>query len=671
MARLTASRPQDPSHPAPHSVPRLDRCARNALAGVALLVLAGSWAPVAGAGAVRLAVLELRDDAGLSAAEMAYLTDRVRGDASQALPSSAFLVMTRESIQELLPPGVRLVDCLSSECEVAVGRRIGADYIVTGEVLKFGDELRINLKVHHCASGAFLGRESAGGARLADLENGLPAASGRLFARVRAHAGAGEAAEGRVGAAPRDAWSPPTDSTTVVGFASEPAGAVVIVDGRVVCQGTPCSRELPVGAALVTMQRERYLPKQELVEIARRGPSARLNWTLDPDFGWLTVTSAPPGLAVTLDGKPAGRTPIAGLESAPGTHEIRIADARYYERGERVVLARGEKRNVVLAPDPREGALKVTARDADSNAVAARVLLDGVDAGTTPCTIKALIGCHAVTARLDGAQWTDSVRVAERQVVTVQARLRRPAPATAGARTGGAPDPRAEGQALLARAVRRAGGSAAWAAIRSIRVARRETVSLQGRTRVIRSVMLWRIPDHYVATRTLALGTFARGFDGTHGWRAEGGRVRDEPGMGGELGRQYERSILRLFSAPDAVEVQALDEPRTVDGVTYRVARVKSETTPDWSLCFAPDGSLARMEYQGEGADGGPAKTIETYGDWQPVGGVRYPHREKVLMDGQTVMDARVTSVRLNPVLADGLFRKPARAGTDDDHAHE
>ena len=198
----------------------------------------------------------------------------------------------------------------------------------------------------------------------------------------------------------------------------------MIVDGRVVCQGTPCSRELPAGAAMVTMQKERYLPKQEVVEVARRGPPLRLNWTLDPDFGWLTVTSTPPGLPVTINGKPAGRTPIEASELAPGTHEVRISDPRYYERGERVVLARGEKRTVTLAPDPREGAVQVSARDADSNAVAARVLLDGVEVGTTPCTIKALVGRHAITARLDGAQWADSVQVAERQVVTVQARVR-------------------------------------------------------------------------------------------------------------------------------------------------------------------------------------------------------------------------------------------------------
>jgi TolB-like protein len=662
-------------NPTSGSVSRLPLRTRSVLAGIALLVLSGLWAATAHASAVKLAVLELRNDAGLSAAEMAYLTDRVRGDASQALPSSAYLVMTRESIQELLPPGVKLVDCLSSQCEVEVGRKIGADYIVTGEILKFGDELRMNLKVHHCVSGAFLGSETAGGARLADLENGVAAASGRLFAKVRTHAGAGEDAEWRIGAAAPDTWSPPEDSATVVDFASDPAGAVVIVDGRVVCQGTPCSRELPAGAAMVMMRKERYLPNQEVVEVTRRGPPLKLNWTLEPNFGWLTVTSTPPGLPVDINGKPAGRTPIAASELAPGAHAVRISDPRYYERGERVVLARGEKRTVSLAPDPREGAIRVSARGADSNAVAARVFLDGVEVGTTPCTIKALIGRHTITAQLDGTQWTDSVQVAERQVVTVQGRMRKVAPALPRVHTDGPAGALARGQALLTKAAGRAGGSVAWAAIMSISVTRAETASIQGQTRAITSVMQWRIPDRYVVTRKLVLGEFARGYDGTHGWKADRGQVRDDPGTGEELRRQYERSILRLFAEPGAFQVQALDESRTVDGVTYSVALVKSETTRDWLLYFAPDGSLARMEYQGEGVNGASVRTTEIYGDWKPVidryplryplryprSEIRYPRSEQTLMDGQTVMDARVTSVKLNPTLADDLFRKPAK----------
>jgi hypothetical protein len=226
---------------------------------------------------------------------------------------------------------------------------------------------------------------------------------------------------------------------------------------------------------------------------------------------------------------------------------------------------------------------------------------------------------------------------------------------------GGAAGALARGQALLARAVGLAGGSAAWAAIRSISVTRAETASIQGQTQAITSVIHWRIPDHHAATRKLALGAFARGFDGTRGWKADRGQVRDDPGAGEELRRQYERSILRLFAAPGAFQVQAQDEPRTVDGVVCNVALIKSETTRDWLLYFAPGGLLARMDYQGEGVNGGPVRTTEIYGDWKPVGRIRYPRSEKTLMDGQPVMDARVTSVKLNPALSDELFRKPAK----------
>ena len=447
----------------------------------------------------------------------------------------------------------------------------------------------------------------------------------------------------------------------MVGFASDPPGAVVIVDGRVVCQETPCSRELPAGAVMVTMQKERYLPRQEGVDVARRDPPLRLKWTLDPDFGWLTVTSTPPGLPVVINGKPAGRTPIEGSELPPGTYEVRVRDARYYERGERVVLARGERRTVSIAPAPREGAVRMSARDADSNAVAAEVLLDGVEVGATPCTVKALVGRHALTARLDGAEWTDSVQVAERQVVTLRARMPAVTAAMPGTGSDSVAASLARGRTMLARAARLAGGSAAWAAIRSISVERVETVELEGRTMHVTSVIHWRLPDHYVATRRLPTGEIAQGCDGTQGWTAGGGQVRDEPRIAEMLRRKYEQSLCRLFGAPGSFQVQALDGPETVDGVTCAVALVKSEATRDWRLYFAPDGRLSRMEYQGEGLSGRPARTTEIYGQWKPVGGVRYPFREKTLMDDQSVMDARVTSVKLNPTLADHLFEKPAR----------
>ena len=66
------------------------------------------------------------------------------------------------------------------------------------------------------------------------------------------------------------------------------------------------------------------------------------------------------------------------------------------------------------------------------------------------------------------------------------------------------------------------------------------------------------------------------------------------------------------------------------------------------------------MEYMGEGMTG-PARMLEIYGDWKSVGAVKWPHSTKTLADDKPVIESTVTSVTLNPALADELFAKPAQ----------
>ena len=122
-----------------------------------LTLLAGA----ASADPVRVAVLELGNAGGLSEAEISYLTDQVRTTVVETVPEESCLVMTRESIQELLPEGVRLTDCLDAVCEVEIGRTLGADFVISGEVLTFAGEYRLILKLHDCTTAAFMTSESA------------------------------------------------------------------------------------------------------------------------------------------------------------------------------------------------------------------------------------------------------------------------------------------------------------------------------------------------------------------------------------------------------------------------------------------------------------------------------------------------------------------------------
>ena len=131
-----------------------------------------------------LAVLELRSklskDDGRTL-DVAFITDLVRTAALQ----SGLKVMTRENIQVLLQAaGKKLEDC-EGECEVDTGRRLGADYVATGEVLRFGSKLVVNLKLHETQNGQLLGGSQAMGKTVDDLGDAVQPAVGRLLEPLR------------------------------------------------------------------------------------------------------------------------------------------------------------------------------------------------------------------------------------------------------------------------------------------------------------------------------------------------------------------------------------------------------------------------------------------------------------------------------------------------------
>jgi zinc protease len=220
------------------------------------------------------------------------------------------------------------------------------------------------------------------------------------------------------------------------------------------------------------------------------------------------------------------------------------------------------------------------------------------------------------------------------------------------------PQSLAEGAAWLGKAAELAGGSAAWAAIRSWSEEAQASVSMQGQTIAIGTKVERSFPVRTRTTLRLPFGEMVQAFDGANGWGSAMGQTKDQPEMAGEARKDWERSLFRLFSKPGDLEVQALPEPRTLDGRSYRVAVVRSETVRDWQLWFDADGRLARMDYMDKGPNG-DAPFSTTFSDWRAVGGIQYPHTMKTTVDGQPFMDATITAAQVNPTLADDLFKKP------------
>jgi hypothetical protein len=168
---------------------------RNVARVVALSVLLtavgaigfGGLAEAAEATKARVAVFEMRTDPLLqvSSAQTVYFTDLIRRAALVALPQSEFLVMDRENLDVLLTPEERAgVVQDDSGGDVAVGRKMKADYVAVAEMIRFDPGIRVTLNVYEVVTGAPLPSQVVSCAEVAQVEAKLPRAAEMLFGEV-------------------------------------------------------------------------------------------------------------------------------------------------------------------------------------------------------------------------------------------------------------------------------------------------------------------------------------------------------------------------------------------------------------------------------------------------------------------------------------------------------
>jgi hypothetical protein len=129
-----------------------------------------------------LAVLTFKTDksAGLGFQQAAMITDYVRQLAFKA--AGHHEIMTSENMEVLLKShGTTLAKCAEAACEVEFGQKIGADFVVSGNLSKLGSYIFLNLKAHDTAKGVLLGAETVKAKDVDGLIEGLDAAAAALL----------------------------------------------------------------------------------------------------------------------------------------------------------------------------------------------------------------------------------------------------------------------------------------------------------------------------------------------------------------------------------------------------------------------------------------------------------------------------------------------------------
>lgn len=164
-----------------------------------------------------------------------------------------------------------------------------------------------------------------------------------------------------------------------VRITSEPAGALVVIDGEIACRATPC--EVAIQADMKTMAM--FLELHE----TRRGPvpSEDTSWDLEPKFGYLSVGSSPTGATVFLNGEIIGSAPLAGVRVPVGEHVVQVGGDRcHLPVKTRIRVAAGGREHVQSQVETTLSGVEVRSFDGEGNVVGARVIVDGKELGTAP-----------------------------------------------------------------------------------------------------------------------------------------------------------------------------------------------------------------------------------------------------------------------------------------------
>jgi hypothetical protein len=205
-----------------------------------------------------------------------------------------------------------------------------------------------------------------------------------------------------------------------VEFATEPAGAVVIIDGEAVGPSPIRIRDLAPGDHSYRVEAEGFEPQGATFAFAA-GQNLLFDLELRGSAGLFHIGSTPAGATVWLDGEQVGVTPL-DLEDVPlADHRVRIALEGYADVYRPVDTSDGRKGSLDVTLPERGSKLVIkTSREDASVSIngaavgrGARVVLPLVDRGTLQLEVTA-----------PGAQPAEgSVRSLGRGTVTVKASL--------------------------------------------------------------------------------------------------------------------------------------------------------------------------------------------------------------------------------------------------------
>ena len=173
-------------------------------------------------------------------------------------------------------------------------------------------------------------------------------------------------------------------------------GAAITLDGKPLAKKTPYTlNKLTSGEHTIKIHKEWYEPKTIKVNVID-GEAKLLPVILTPTFGQLNVTTSPEA-DIYIDEKFVAKGECK-KRLITGFYTIETRQEKHHSHKRSVEIIVGDTKTIELNPTPKYGVLNINSEPFDAS-----IILNGIDRGTTPNTIRnLLVGDYTLGLKKDG-----------------------------------------------------------------------------------------------------------------------------------------------------------------------------------------------------------------------------------------------------------------------------
>ncbi|MBU4444714.1 PEGA domain-containing protein, partial [bacterium] len=327
----------------------------------------------------RVAVIDF-EAKGVSEIEVSALTDRLR---DELFKTGQYKVMERAMMEEILKEqGFQLSGCTSDECVIEIGKLIGVEQIIGGSISKVGNVFSVSSRM--------ISVETSEVSRVANYDFtgdiGTLLTQGMKNAAIQLATGKAIESEQviKIG-----------EGTGILYITSEPSGSEVWVDDKKVEGTTPLIAEnQPEGKHKIYFCKGDYTGEVE-VDL-QKDDLKKVNAILQLGYGNLKVITQPFEAIVTIDGEPAGKSPLILKDLKAGTYKLSIYKDGYSPLSTEIFV----KANQTV--EFKEALQKLATVKIMSFPENATVIFDGEVIGSTPLTRETDSGIHILSISKTG-----------------------------------------------------------------------------------------------------------------------------------------------------------------------------------------------------------------------------------------------------------------------------